>query len=291
MSKRPRGFAPNSPQDKTLKFIDQIKGVTALYSFSITVRQVFYRLIASADYGKTANNYDNLGEIIGRARRSGLISMDDIRDDGFTQKVPSFYDDTDDFYATVHQAAKEIRFDRQRGQETRLAVWCEAAGMVPQLEMVAGDYGIQVLSSGGVDSITSKHMMAQEFAKYEKVEVLHLGDYDPSGIHMFTSLTEDIQAFAEDLGGNIKFTRLAVTPQQIEEMRLPTAPVKKTDRRSFDGVFTVQCEAIEPDTLSRILRDAIIDRMDSDIYQEVLAAEAVSQKSIATKISKLGGSA
>lgn len=288
---RPRGFAPYKPQDKTLAFIDQIKGVTAMYSFAITVRQVFYRLIATADYGKTEKNYNNLGEIIGRARRAGIISMDAIRDDGFTQRAPSFYDGTDHFYETVHQAAAEIRFDRQREQKTRLAVWCEAAGMVPQLEMVAGDYGIPVLSSGGFDSITSKHAMAREFSQYDSVEVLHLGDYDPSGVHMFSSLAEDIQAFTDVLGGDVRFTRLAVTPQQIKEMRLPTAPVKKTDRRSFDGSATVQCEAIEPDTLSDILRSAITTRMDLEAYHDVLTAEGIARETVVADLSDIGGAA
>jgi len=286
---RPRGFAPYKPQAKTLAFIDQIKGVTAMYSFAITVRQVLYRLIATAGYGRMEKHYNNLCEVIGRARRGGLIPMDAIRDDGFTQKVPSFYDDTDDFYETVHQAAKKIRFDRQRGQRTRLAVWCEAAGMVPQLEMVAGDYGVPVLSSGGFDSITSKHAMAEDFARYDSVEVLHLGDYDPSGVHMFTSLAEDIRAFADDLGGDVAFTRLAVTPQQIEELRLPTAPVKKTDRRSFDSNLTVQCEAIEPDTLSDILRSAIKTRMNLGIYQDVLDAEGEARERATAELSEIGG--
>jgi hypothetical protein len=286
---RPRGFAPYKPQAKTLAFIDQIKCVTAMYSFSITVRQIFYRLIATAEYGKTEQGYNNLCEVVGRARRGGLISMDAIRDDGFTQRVPTFYDDANDFWDTVHRAAKEFHFDRQREQETRLAVWCEAAGMVPQLEMVAGDYGIPVLSSGGFDSITSKHAMAREFSKYDSVEVLHLGDFDPSGVHMFSSLAEDIQAFTDELGGDVRFTRLAVTPKQIKEMRLPTAPVKKTDRRSFDGSATVQCEAIEPDTLSEILRAAIVERMDADILNEVLAVEKGAREQLAADIAGLGG--
>ena len=84
---RPRGFAPYKPQAKTVAFIDQIQAVTAMYSFAITVRQVFYRLIATAEYGKTEQGYNNLGEVIGRARRAGIIPMDAIRDDGFTGGV------------------------------------------------------------------------------------------------------------------------------------------------------------------------------------------------------------
>ena len=44
------------------------------------------------------------------------------------------------------------------------------------------------------------------------------------------------------------FTRLAVTSAQIEAMGLLSGPPKKTDRRSFDGTSTVQCEAIPPNS-------------------------------------------
>ena len=60
--------------------------------------------------------------------------------------------------------------------------------------------------------------------------MLHIGDHDPSGAHLFLALAEDVQAFAIELGGVIEFSRLAVTPQQIDRLRLVTAPPKATDR-------------------------------------------------------------
>jgi len=81
--------------------------------------------------------------------------------------------------------------------------------------------------------------------------VLHLGDYDPSGVHLFKALAEDVGAMIESLDGNVPlFYRLAVTPEQIGELALPSAPPKKTDRRAFDADYTVQCEAIPPDVLT-----------------------------------------
>ncbi|MGX1266877.1 hypothetical protein [Streptomyces phaeoluteigriseus] len=42
-----------------------------------------------------------------------------------------------------------------------------------------------------------------------------VGDYDQSGEHMFSSLAEDVIAFAEASGGEVAFARVAVTPEQI----------------------------------------------------------------------------
>ena len=58
--------------------------------------------------------------------------------------------------------------NRQAGQPVQLYLWCEAGGMVPQLARVADPYDVPVLSGGGFDSITMKHELAVEFARYEQ---------------------------------------------------------------------------------------------------------------------------
>jgi hypothetical protein len=81
------------------------------------------------------------------------------------------------------------------------------------------------------------------------------------------------------------YARLAVTREQADRLGLPTAPPKPTDRRQFSGE-TVQAEAIDPATLSGILRDAIETRRDDDTAAEVLALEAEMRAAL---VAKLGG--
>src|SRR5262245_45052967 len=119
--------------------------------------------------------------------------------------------------------------------------------MVPQLARVAHPFGVTVMSGGGFDSTTDRHNFAAALAGHDRpTEVLHIGDHDPSGVSMFLAFLEDVEAFTRELGGSAIFTRLAVTPQQIGEYRLPTAPPKATDRRPFAGE-TCQAEALPPD--------------------------------------------
>ena len=106
--------------------------------------------------------------------------------------------------------AEGYRIDRQQGQDSRLVVWCDAQGMTQQLETVADPYSVPVYSSGGFDSLTVKHMVAQEFAEMGWVKVLHIGDHDPSGVHVYGSLDEDVRAFIRELGGEAEFERLAL---------------------------------------------------------------------------------
>lgn len=158
------------------------------------------------------------------------------------------------------------------------------------LARVANPYGVAALTSGGFDSLTAKHDLAHELAAEMDTgtgaEILHLGDLDPSGEHLFTSLAEDVGAMCESLfGARPRFTRLAVTREQADRLGLPTAPPKPTDRRRFTGE-TVQAEAIDPATLSGILRDAIEARRCAATAADVLALEADMRAAL---VAKLGG--
>jgi len=152
------------------------------------------------------------------------------------------------------------------------------------LAPVANDLGVPVLPSGGFDSLTAKHALAQDMARWSSAEVLHIGDLDPSGEHLFTSLAEDVAAMVAGLGGNAPhFSRLAVTRAQANLWNLPTAPPKPTDRRSFEGE-TVQAEAIAPDVLIGLVRDAIVARQDHDTRQAVLSRETAERAALLERL-------
>ena len=88
-------------------------------------------------------------------------------------------------------------------------------------------------------------------------------------------LAADVQAICRDRGHDVDltFTRLAVTPEQIAGLGLPTAPPKTTDRRSFNGE-TTQVEAIPPDVLAKIIQQTLADRLDSSALKAVMGRSA-----------------
>jgi hypothetical protein len=211
---------------------------------------------------------------LNRARRSGRIDWSAIRDDGWTIHTPHYRSGPEELVRAFRSEMETLRLDRQDGQPVRLWIAVEAAGMLPQIERIAEPFGITCCSSGGFDSTTAKHGLAELLSEQDSCEVLHIGDHDPSGVHLFENLEADISAFADDegFGADITFIRLAVTPEQITALALPTAPPKATDRRVFHG-DTVQAEAIPPNVLAQIVQEAIDARLDQKAYRAVLERE------------------
>jgi hypothetical protein len=281
-----------------------VRGVLHEYRehLPLTLRQIYYRLVARGDLDKTQAAYAALGNLMNVARRLPLeettIPMDCLRDDGGNVEEPFAYDGPEGFVSNMRAWARGYRIDRSTGQPTLLIVRCETNGMVPQLARVADPYGVKVTSSGGFDSLTEKHALAVEISEAGRpVEVLHIGDMDPSGEHMFANLAAEVSAFctvgSRALGGDVSFTRLAVTAEQVLELGLETDEPKLTDRRSFEGVVidgerrTCQAEAIAPDALADILRDAIEARMNMALYRETLAREEDERAALIRRLARL----
>jgi hypothetical protein len=269
---RVRGMAPWAPRAKTLPLLANVEEILAQYveQLPLTLRQVFYRLVAAYAYPKSENAYESLGETLNRARRAQVIPFDVIRDDGATVRWPREFLTAEDFWAMVNQQVEDFTLSAQDGQQQYLEVWVEAAGMVPQaFDAVNPKYGVPVFSSGGFDSTTVKYDAARRFLDRDRpTVVVHVGDYDPSGIALFEAAREDVTAFYVDLGGEQQpdFVRAAVTPEQIERFQLPTAPPKKKDKRSaFTDTITVQAEALPPDVLQAEIAAVVDPFYDHDV--------------------------
>lgn len=86
-----------------------------------------------------------------------------------------------------------------------------------------------MISGGGFDSLTPKHDLAQEIAKSNRpVRLLHVGDYDPSGVHLFSALDEDVRGFLTRLNPDARVAseRVAILPEHVERFQLQPAPAK-----------------------------------------------------------------
>ncbi|HZU76718.1 MAG TPA: hypothetical protein VFA70_08135, partial [Dehalococcoidia bacterium] len=250
----------------------------------------FYLLVGQAGYDKTEQAYERLCNHLANARRARRIPWHTIRDDGATVIAPEHFASEDAFYAYVRDLAENYERDKLAGQPLHIEVWCEAAGMQPQLARVAERYSIAVYSCGGFDSLTAKHAIAARICRIGKPAIiLHLGDLDPSGVSIFEAAAEDVAAFvaADKPHGlvSVEFRRVALTASQVAEYQLPTAPAKSTDSRTkrWQGE-TCQLEALPPDTIAGLLEAAILGLPDLGQLEEDEAVEQVERQRLASAL-------
>lgn len=262
------GYVAYRPKGYAKSWLQAAKTVLVQYKAwnePMTVRQIFYRLVAEFGYDKTEGAYGSLGGYIARSRRAymhGIIkgmqegldhdesqraALDDpilipfswIRDEKGTTLADFYYDSVDDFMESVKSSAENVRLNRADGQARQIEMWCEGMSTVPIMRGIAAPYGVRVSSGGGYDSVTAKHKLAQRVvADFEEngrgTTVLHIGDFDPSGEGLYETLRDDVSEMvwhtaARDL---LVVERMALTEEQVLEMEVETAPPKPLDSRS-----------------------------------------------------------
>jgi hypothetical protein len=292
-SGRARGYiAAYRPQARTKALLDDVLAVLDEYRdyWPLTCRQVYYRLVGVRGYEKTEAFYATMCHHVANARRARLIDFDAIRDDGVTVVSVGHFDNEDHFRRHVRRLATSYRRNVMASQPRHIEVWCEAAGMILQLSDVAEDYSIDVRSSGGFDSLTAKKAMADRICSIGKpASILHLGDFDPSGLDMFEVVAEDVEAFVlADRPWNdisVTFRRVALTAEQVAHYRLPTAPPKVSDSRSrrWTGE-TCQLEALTPVQIADLLRGAIEREIDTDLLNNDRILERLERADLSKQL-------
>lgn len=293
--RRVRGYAPWSPQPKSLEIVEQVRAVLSEYRnlLPLTNRQVFYRLVGRFGYPKDDRAYERLCNYINRARRAGMIPFGHIRDDGASFIHPEHFSDENDFYRHIGELGENYEVDKLANQEVAIRVYCESAGMMPQLSRTLEPYSVPVYSGGGFDSTTAKYELARTCARNhtwrgKRTIIFHLGDYDPSGESIFESMIEDVHAF---LGRDVPhvdpdevahFQRVALMEHQVRLFDLPTAPPKRSDgrTRSWQGSAACQLEALPPDMLAHLLRYSVEAELDLEVLKEDRKAEVTSRRNI-----------
>lgn len=312
-----RGYIKYNPQPEAAYWLESAKNVIADYrdDWPLTVRQVFYRLVATYDFPKTETAYKQLIKIIARARRAQPITgegipFEAIRDDRGSTVDPLLFEGQEEFGTWLtEQVVEQFMLNRMEGQETVVELWCEAGGMIPIMTRMARPYGIKVSSGHGYDSVTAKHKLAiraRDRYKNEqrKTLVLHVGDFDGSGEDMSAVLHEDVLTmyyqWTKDWDG-FQVKRVALTEQQVIDYDVITAPAKPSDSRTAKFVrnhpdlvdhlgsvdIAAQLEALTPPQLRELVTQTIEENVDMSAFSARIERETVVRDEIRNKLEEI----
>ena len=231
----------------------------------MTVRQCFYLAVSVGLVAKTEQEYDAVGRELKDLRLTGLLDWDTIVDYTRVMRKPRTYDAMKDALADT---ARLYRRNIWQDIDVRVEVWCEKETLTGPLLDVTWDNDVHLMPTRGYPSITFLHEAAEHIVDDDKPTFLYyVGDHDPSG----KDIPRHVEATLRDfINGEVElsFERLAVLPEQIVSMGLQTRPTKKTDSRAaaFAG-DSVEAEAIPPETLRQMVRDAIEQHIPPNVLE------------------------
>lgn len=263
----------------------------AAQGYRLTLRQLYYRLIASNAFPDSRlievapgqftknhlRNYKWLGDLLTKARIGGRIDWRHIEDrtrgaeggDGGWDSPADAIRAVPDWYNISH-------WD---DQPEYIEVWVEKDALSDVIARPASRWDVAHMACKGSPSTSVMHDAARRLYWKErdgrKCTVLYLGDHDPTGL----SIDEDIQGRLELFGSHAAVKRIALTMEQIRELDPPPSPAKETDSRTagyverFGTEDTWELDALEPAALDALIDTEIQQHIDMDLRQERLDQE------------------
>jgi len=261
----------------------------------LTLRQVYYQLVAALVIENADREYRKLSRMLTKARLDGLVEWDALEDRSrFTLQSAGYWNKSTFIESELSAFLSGYRRDLLQSQPIALEVWIEKDALSRVCHQVAFDYCVPVVVARGFSSVSYVHecrKRVEENAKAEKQTViLYFGDLDPSGWEMLPSMLETLQS-EMNLGDLIQGKRCALTPEQVEQYGLPQSidAMKDDDSRTpkfkamlknegYPDTLAVELDALPPATLESLVRSSIEGNLDlSNFNQERQQQEAEMQ--------------
>jgi hypothetical protein len=245
------------------------------YDTGVTLRQLFYQLVAKQLIPNSTSAYKLLSDRTSEARRTGTFP--DLLDLGRKIHCPSSWSSPTEF---LTNARRWYRRDRTDGQDVSIYLGVEKLGITEQLTSWFDDRGIPILALAGFTSTTYVKDVQRDVSRRGRPAILlYAGDFDPSGEDIDRDFVSRTDCW-EDV------VRVALTADQVREHELPVNPGKPGDSRAagfierHGSLMQVELDALEPEVLHQLYEDAVSEYWDQDAYEEVRAREATDRKDL-----------
>jgi hypothetical protein len=299
ISPAPEGLYEASPLKRRRATRDEM-GVRAAFLIDyaaghgpVTVRGLYYQAEVHGVPGidKDDRGYDKIQRQVLHLRREGRLAYSDIADATRWMRKPTTHDGAG---AALRDTARFYRKALWRDAAEVVEVWCEKDALAGVIYPVTDLYDVPLMVTRGFSSETFcfEAVEARE-GDPRPYHVYYLGDFDRSGRDAARSLHEKLERFADEKDVPVIFEQIAVNERQIRDLGLPTREPKRTSAADRKWPFGFACEldAIPPDYMRDLVREAIDRHLPADQLQILKVAEESERAVIRQLVAGLEGAA
>jgi len=296
-------------QTKKEFLIQEAKKVISGYDIRLTLRQIYYRLVAKQLIENTVTNYKSLSKALVDARLNGQIpfgAMIDMTRRATTDVTRHYQGQIyiEEEFAPVDVIEgkeyfgnslnylkdndKQFKLPRWNNQPIHTEIWLEKQALEGLFRTVTDDKEVVLGTCRGYPSWDFLYSAYARLKNINKlIRIYYFGDFDPSGKDIYRFVQSAFRTF----GISADFELVAITLKQIEEYDIPHAPTKTTDSRSANhvakyGDIAVELDAVEPKILQQLIEGVIVDSFDTKVYDKTLKEQKEQQEEIKKLIKK-----
>jgi len=261
-------------QKQSLELLAQVQKIIESYDFALTLRQIYYQLVAKQIIPNEQRYYKKLSRLCVTGRDEGILPEEGFADRLREVDKLSSWSDLNEFMQTVKRS---YRKDKWQNQDNYLEIWTEKDALRSVLTEITYQYDVALMVARGQLSRTEVYRTAGRYkVKIDKECYLYYcGDFDPSGLSIYDSIKKRIM----DFGISINFRRIALTEEQIERYQLPSDPAKQSDPNynKFVSIYgsdmVVELDSLPPDVLRKIIEDCILQNIDPSLLARMKREE------------------
>ena len=265
-------------QKKSLQLLEQVKEIIGEYNFPLTLRQIYYQLVAKQIIPNQQKYYMKLSRLCVIGRDEGILSEDAFADRLRQVDKPSSWLDLSDFLKTVKES---YRKDKWQDQDAYIEIWTEKDALRSVLTQITHPYDVSLLVVRGQVSRTAIYESYERFDEKLNEDkdcyLYYAGDFDPSGLSIYHSLVDRLKKYGA-ASDHINFKRIALTPEQIDKYKLPSDPGKQTDPNYKRFVLeygdrVVELDSLPPAVLRSIVKDCITQHINNGVLIQAQKTE------------------
>jgi hypothetical protein len=274
-----------------------IRRVNRLYLFAstrmpVTMRQGYYHLDTLALIAKTEVGYQIVQVLMNEMVEADIIDPDWVVD---LSREPYLWPGYISPNHALNDAAERYYKDLWREGPHYVQTWIEKLGLIETIRPACERRNASLWPARGYSSRTFLRRATKAIIKADKPTFVFLfGDYDASGWFAHQHIEEMLNEYArrESFRHPITFERVALSAEQIGDLRLPTRPSKERDEhgrpipsapafRAMQEEMTpdlvgqsCELDAVDPNHLRGLVEDRLTRHMSDARLAELEAQQA-----------------